>query len=341
MNILLICGGKSGEHEISLQSAQFVIKYAQHDISLLLLEKNGGCILQDKVGNIISKSESHLPQIIKSNNSGFICKVGNEQCDFDVAFPMLHGPYGEDGTIQGWLQLLEVPYTGCGIIASAISMDKDIAKRLVKGLGINTINHITLTKSEWNKTHSINTIINYPVFVKTANSGSSIGVYKVKNQDELFTTLEKAFEYDNKVLIEGAIEKAREIEVAIIEHDNHDLTIGTPGELIIDYDKHEFFSHQAKYFKPEGTKFIVPPSLTVTQVQYLQKIAKVIFQSLNCMGMARIDFLLQGEEFFFSEINTIPGFTELSHYPVMLKAAKIEYPQLIDILLNTALSQKK
>ena len=325
MEVLLICGGTSFEREISLQSAQFFLKYIKHNVHVLVIDEDNTCQLNDKFGNRIGQDKFGAMQIIK--DKGFICQVGNYQFTIDVVLPILHGKFGEDGTVQGWLELLGVPYVGCGVLASAICMDKDISKRLVQPLGINTAEYFVL-----NRYDDIPHEIDYPVFVKPIQSGSSIGISKVNNKNGLEGAIKKAFQYDEKIIIEQAIEQAREIEIAILEAD--ELIISIPGEIIVN---HEFYSYEAKYLDADGATLSIPAELTNEQRISLQKKSKLIFQALNCSGMARIDFLLQDKEIFFNEINTIPGFTEISLYPNLLKASGISYSQLIDILLENAL----
>ena len=336
MKILLICGGRSHEHYISLKSAEFIINNAEHTINTIVIRKDNICFIKDKNDKIITYCDLGCIQIWKHSDSNFICKIKNHQFIFNVAFPIFHGLCGEDGTIQGWLELLSIPYVGCGVLSSAISMDKDIAKRLVTSLGIKTPKYITLTKNEWEENKKLTNKI-YPVFVKPASSGSSIGIYKVKTEDELLIAINNSFQYDNKVLIEESIEDAREIEIAILEDRNNHLTISNPGEIVT---KHEFYSYEAKYIDPNGAKILIPAPLTIHQIQEIKQSAKKIFNVFACSGMARIDFLLQGQKIFFNEINTIPGFTEISLYPNLLKESGIKFSKLIDILLNNALTKK-
>ncbi|MBQ4874725.1 MAG: D-alanine--D-alanine ligase [Rickettsiaceae bacterium H1] len=336
MNILLICGGQSHEHDISLKSAQFILTNAnkEHAINILVIGKDGNCTIKNRESKILGVCNLGCIQIKKDSN--FICKVGNHEFKFNAVFPIIHGPLGEDGTLQGWLELLKIPYVGCKVISSAISMDKDIAKRLVKNLGIDVHDYIIIEKKNWNEINLQD--IKYPLFVKSANSGSSIGVYKVKTKNELLLAIEEAFHYDEKILLEQSVENSREIEVAVLEDENNNLIISMPGEVVV--KKHEFYSYEAKYTDPKGAELLIPAPLTTEQNNLIKTNARKIFMSLRCSGMARIDFLLQEKKLFFNEINTIPGFTDISLYPNLLKASGIEFSRLINILLKNAINKK-
>ncbi len=325
MNVLLVCGGRSCERDISVQSSQFFIKYLKYNVHILIIDQNNNCELYDHNQKKIDQSMLGAINIIAINET-FICEVGNYRFTFDVVLPILHGKFGEDGTIQGWLELLGAPYVGCGVLSSAICLDKDITKRLIKQIGINTADYFTLRKGE-----HIPHDIHYPVFVKAANSGSSIGVYKIYDHHHLQDAVNNALGYDNKVLVEKAIENAREIEIAVLQ--GEELIVSIPGEIIV---KHDFYSYEAKYENKDAFKLDIPAKLSSKQISYLQRSAKSIFEVLNCSGMARIDFLMQGDDIFFNEVNTIPGFTEISLYPNLLKASGIEYTDLIEILIKSA-----
>lgn len=337
MNILLICGGASHEHRISLKSAQFIIENAQHNIIILVIGNDNNCHVRDRNNNKVAECELGNIKVLKGTID-FSCELGKYKFSFDVVFPMLHGRFGEDGTIQGWLELLRVPYIGCGVLASAICMDKDVAKSIVTGLGIKTAQHIVLNKYNfYTEVESLKNII-YPVFVKSVSSGSSIGVYKVNTADELFDSIDKAFSYDDKILIEEALVNAREIEVAVLEDENHELIISNPGEILV---KNEFYSYDAKYIDSDGSKLLIPAQLTQTQKHLIQKFAKVIFAALQCSSLARIDFLLQGETIFFNEVNTMPGLTGISLYPMLLQESGVAPRCFIDILVLNAMKNKK
>ncbi len=330
MSILLICGGKSHEHEISLQSAQFFAKNTTKKLFILTIRKDATCILRNEANKVLSTCEFGLIQIRKFTSSEFICKMKNYAFIFNIVFPILHGPFGEDGTIQGWLETLSISYVGSGVLASAISIDKDISKKLVTSLKIKTPEYITLTRYSLHVPQNIK----YPVFVKPANTGSSIGINKVRSQDNLQKSIETAFKYNNKILIEQSIERARDIEIAILEKGDGKLLISKPGEVVV--NEHDFYSYKAKYEDCDKVKLLIPAPLTKRQILKLQDMSKQIFRLFNCSGMARIDFLLQDNKIFFNEVNTIPGFTKISLYPNLIKQEGIEYSELIEILLLAA-----
>jgi D-alanine-D-alanine ligase len=264
----------------------------------------------------------------------------------DVVFPVVHGPLCEDGTIQGLLEFADVPYVGCGVLASAVAMDKEVAKRLARDAGLPIVPYVSLKHERWKKqkqqsAEQIQKELGYPVFVKPANLGSSVGVHKVKEAAGLNTALENAFEYDTKVLVEVAVD-AREIEVSVLENPDSgvDPLVSVPGEVD---PTHEFYSYEAKYLDENGATLIIPAKLEAEQTKRVRDIAKKAFLTIEGEGMARVDLLLDrtSGQLFFNELNTIPGFTSISMYPKLWEASGIPYTELLSRLVDLAISRHK
>lgn len=305
LKVGILFGGKSVEHEVSVSSAQNVIA---------ALDKKRYTAVPIKI-DMQGKEYLTLPQKIK--------KV-------DVVFPVLHGPFGEDGTIQGLLKLANVPFVGAGVLGSALGMDKDAQKRLLRDAGIPTAKFLVLS-------HLVTRLpggMKFPCFVKPANLGSSVGVHKARNQKEFARAVYDAFRYDRKILIEECV-KGREIECAVLGNDNPIASV--PGEII---PRHEFYSYEAKYLDPEGAALIIPAKLPKSTVKKVWELALRTFKVLCCEGMARVDFFItKNEKVLVNEINTIPGFTNISMYPKLWEASGIPYPKLIDRLIQLALER--
>jgi len=258
----------------------------------------------------------------------------------DVVFPVLHGPYGEDGTVQGLLELANVPYVGAGVLGSAVGMDKAVMKTLFAARGLPVGLYAVVLRPEWNRSASavISRIageLGYPVFVKPANLGSSVGISKAKSAGELETAMELALQFDRKVVIEAAIPKAREIECAVLGNDDPEASI--PGEIV---PSREFYDYEAKYLD-EGSKALIPAPLTASQVAEVQRLSIAAFRAVDGAGMARVDFLIAGEtgETYVNEVNTIPGFTTISMYPKMWEASGVSYTELVDRLITLAMER--
>lgn len=257
----------------------------------------------------------------------------------DVVFPVLHGPYGEDGTIQGLLELADIPYVGAGVLGSALGMDKALMKTVFKAKGLPVVDHLVIKRRDW-ETNSreviqrIEKALGYPCFVKPANLGSSVGVSKVHGPAELPAALNLAARYDRKMLAERAVD-AREIECSVLGND--DPIASVPGEII---PCNEFYDYEAKYIAGES-ELIIPADLPPAVTQQVRHLAIEAFLALDCAGMARVDFLLdkKTDQIYISELNTIPGFTPISMYPKLWEASGIPYPELIDRLIELALER--
>jgi D-alanine-D-alanine ligase len=350
IRVAVLFGGKSAEHEVSLQSAKSVIAAidrTKYDVTLIGIDKAGKWFLNDESRYLLNADN---PKLISLNNSNkevmLVSDEGSNQLldlktsqtvgDIDVVFPVLHGTYGEDGSIQGFFKLVNIPFVGCGILGSSVGMDKDVTKRLLRDAGIGVAKWVTATKSNYRNLYFPAIVANFglPLFVKPANAGSSVGVHKVTTQEEFNAALKDAFQYDRKVLIEEAV-KGREIEVAVLGNENPQASV--PGEII---PTHAFYSYEAKYIDEHGAKLSLPAKLSEKEVRDVQQMAVKAFLAIGCEGLARVDFFLKDDgEFLINEINTMPGFTSISMYPKLWQLSGISFPELIDRLITLALQR--
>lgn len=356
----MLYGGRSGEHEISLRSAASVINnldFERFDVIPVAIDKSGRWLLSDI--SLISGSSDTLsllknaprvvlaPNLSDSDTCGLVRLEKLEIIsNIDVVLPMMHGPLCEDGTIQGFLELTNVPYVGSGILASAVAMDKDVAKRLIRDAGLPVVPFIAIKKEKWarNKKELIAKIIDdfeFPMFVKPANLGSSVGVHKAKNLDELESCIDDAFSYDTKVLVERCI-PAREIELSVLENPvaGEKPLVSVPGEILPTIS-HDFYSYEAKYLDENGAELVIPAHLTQEQISQAQSLAQNAFTILDCEGMGRVDLFLDKVtgQFYFNEINTIPGFTSISMYPRLWEYSGINYSELLSRLIDLAIAR--
>ncbi len=349
----VLFGGKSAEHEVSLQSAKNVVESIdneKYEVVLIGIDKTGQWFLNDASRLLLEGNSSHLPAITKGATEDAVTLVSQESGvgqlvrtsdhrplePVDVIFPVLHGPFGEDGTVQGMLKLANVPFVGASVLGSAVAMDKDVMKRLFRDAGIPTPRFLAVERfraSEVTFEEAVNRL-GVPFFVKPANLGSSVGVSKVGSGDEFSGAVEEAFRYDQKILIEEFIE-GREIECSVLG--NEDPIASVVGEVI---PQHEFYSYEAKYLDENGALLKIPAELPEATVREVQELAIRSFRVLCCEGMARVDFFLRGEgEVQVNEINTIPGFTRISMYPKLWAASGVSYTELVDRLIRLALER--
>lgn len=346
-NICILFGGQSSEHSISCLSGANIIKNIPKDKYKPVavgITKNGDWFLyEDKLSLIPTgeweKSDKKYPAsfIMNSAYEGLTVFKNNliENIKIDAVFPVLHGKNGEDGTIQGYLELLNIPYVGCGVLSSSVCMDKSFAKLVVSDLGIKQANYIRVNR------HNVDSIdetiplaenkLGYPMFVKPCNAGSSCGISKVRTATELKTAVFQALEHDSKVLIEEAI-IGRELECAVLKTDI--MYASDVGEITTESD---YYSYDAKY-QDSTSKTDVSPALPDGINEEIKKAAIRIFDAADCRGLSRVDFFLQDKtnEIVFNEINTLPGFTPISMYPMLMKKVGFELPKLIDLLVKTA-----
>src|SRR5262245_14971656 len=258
----------------------------------------------------------------------------------DVIFPVLHGPYGEDGTVQGLLELANVPYVGAGVLASAVGMDKAAMKLAFIATGLPICDYDVVMKREWQRDergvlqHVVNHL-GFPMFVKPANLGSSVGISKAKHVAELRTAITSAATFDRKVIVEAAVPQAREIEVAVLGNDEPEASV--PGEII---PSREFYDYQAKYID-DDSQSVIPANLTAAQTAEVRRLAIAAYKAVDCSGLARVDFLLAGDSgvLYLNELNTLPGFTTISMYSKMWAASGLSYPKLIDRLIALAIER--
>ncbi|MEK7190057.1 MAG: D-alanine--D-alanine ligase [Patescibacteria group bacterium] len=332
LNIAILFGGRSAEHEVSLQSAKNVIAALdrkKYNSVLIFIDKSGRWFLNNKSGDSVAL----LPQ-----SNGEIANLTRPQTKqkIDAVFPVLHGPFGEDGTVQGLLKLANVPFVGAGVLGSAAGMDKDVMKRLLRDANIPIGKFLVFKKTD--KINFENSVkkLGLPLFIKPANLGSSVGISKAKNKKDFAKAVAHAFKYDTKILIEEFID-GREIECSVLGNDRPAASV--PGEIIPTAD---FYSYNAKYIDDKGARLEVPAKLSNTVRKKIQKLAVKTFQTLCCEGMGRVDFFLKkNNEIFVNEINTIPGFTAISMYPRLWTKSGLSYTKLIDKLIQLAVDRFK
>ncbi len=356
--VAVVFGGRSSEHEVSVTSAREVIAALSpekfHVIPIYISKAGKWYLTEIAETNMMTENELDASQAI------VLLSEPNQQCQasimysardkqqaaealtdikIDVVFPVLHGPNGEDGTIQGLFKLANIPFVGSAVMASAIAMDKTIMKRLFQQAELPTAEFHDFTRHQWRQTpeaikkHCEETL-GFPCFVKPANLGSSVGISKVKSATDFAKAVDDAAHYDRKILVEAAVEDAREIEFAILG--NNDLAISKPGEIIT---SHEFYDYHAKYV--DDVTLIAPADVEPAIVQQMHDYALRAFQLLDCAGYARADFLLRRSDnaIFISELNTIPGFTEVSMFPKLWAVSGIEYSYLLEKLIKLALER--
>jgi D-alanine-D-alanine ligase len=348
--VALIFGGRSSEHEISLRSIKNVyeaLDKAKFEPFLIGISLQGSwyhisdfdTLLKTKAlsDNQLPKNAQACSLICRNSQPQFLLLDKNVTFHVDVAFPVLHGTFGEDGTIQGYFKMMNLPFVGCGVLASSIGMDKEVAKRLMSHAGIANAKSVLITNHNPVSYSALVEKLGSPFFVKPANSGSSVGVYKIKTAADYDAKLPLALSYDSKVLAEEFIE-GREIECSVMGL-NDSPKSSLPGEIIA---QHEFYSYDAKYLDDDGAKIQIPAELTSEQIEKVRALAIKTYQVLGCDGLTRVDFFLKKNgDLFVNEINTIPGFTNISMYPKMWEATGIKYADLITELIGFAVKKSE
>jgi D-alanine-D-alanine ligase len=377
----ILFGGRSGEHEISLLSAASVfeaIDKDKYEVVPIGITKEGRWVtaadaerlLQGKEGKhlragdpeatpgaaVLAKGESVVvppepqrhgamtPFETDASSHSLTRRAADRAIDVDVIFPVLHGTFGEDGTIQGLLELADMPYVGAGVLGSAAGMDKDIMKALFRAAGLPIVKHVTVLRSEWEANPKkvqklVESKLKYPVFVKPANLGSSVGISKAHNRKELGPAIEEAAKFDRKIVIEqgvgGGKQKAREIECSVLGNDEPEASL--PGEIV---PSTEFYDYNAKYLD-EGSQLIIPAKLSKSETKEVQRLAIGAFKAVDCSGLARVDFLMEPKsgKIYLNEINTMPGFTAISMYPKLWAASGVSYSDLIGRLIQLGLDR--
>src|SRR5664279_234811 len=383
LRVGVLFGGRSGEHEVSLLSAASVlnaIDKKKYDVVPIGITREGRWVTAAHAerllhGNppgaaeprhlragdpemtssaaVLAKGEAVVvPPMPSENHSALMpfethsteLHAAPNSIDVDIIFPVLHGTFGEDGTIQGLLELADIAYVGAGVLGSAAGMDKDVMKRLFRDAGLPIVKHVTVLRSAWREQPKkarklIEGALKYPVFVKPANLGSSVGISKVHGSPELAAAMDDAAQYDRKLVIEqgvgGSKAKAREIECSVLGNDNPMASV--PGEIV---PIKEFYDYDAKYLV-EGSRPIIPAKLPKSKLKEVQRLAIAAFQAVDCAGLARVDFLMdpRSGKLYVNEINTMPGFTSISMYPKLWAASGLPYPELIDRLIRLGLER--
>jgi D-alanine-D-alanine ligase len=383
LRVGVLFGGRSGEHEVSLLSAASVVNAidkAKYEVVPIGITKDGRwltagaaeALLQGKPSEeakplragdpeatpgaaVLARGEAVVvpPEPVHhgtrsitpfQSDASTLRRAADRAINVDVIFPVLHGTFGEDGTIQGLLELADIPYVGAGVLGSAAGMDKDIMKALFRAAGLPIVKHVTLLRSDWDGDHkktekAVDRALKYPVFVKPANLGSSVGISKAHNRKELGPAIYEAAKFDRKIVIEqgvgGAKHKAREIECSVLGNDRPQASV--PGEIV---PVKEFYDYAAKYLD-EGSELIIPAKLTKAETKKVQDLAVRAFQAVDCSGLARIDFLMDPKtrKLYLNEINTMPGFTAISMYPKLWAASGLQYSDLIDRLIQLGIDR--
>ncbi|MEQ9468349.1 MAG: D-alanine--D-alanine ligase family protein [Ekhidna sp.] len=337
INLLVLCGGQSPEHEISIRSTKNILEAidrSRYQITVIGIAKSGSwrLIEENELKEVIV--DQGLPVSIHPGETPCFSSTGKSLSSFDVVFPILHGPNGEDGTIQGLLRLLGIPFVGPGVLGSAVSMDKDVTKRLLRDAGLKVANWILVQRGSLIPSyHEVEKQLGSVVFVKPANMGSSVGVHHVTNEHEWTHAIEDALKYDRKALVERSI-SGRELECAVLG--NETPKASGVGEV----QSGEFYSYEEKYASTSHAEIVIPAQVDEKYLPELQRTAIRAYQALNCEGMSRVDmFLTEDGEILVNEVNTIPGFTSISMYPKLWEAAGLSYSKLIDRLIDLAIQR--
>jgi D-alanine-D-alanine ligase len=382
LRVGILFGGRSGEHEVSLLSAASVLRAIDKDkyeVVPIGITKDGRWLTAHDAENLLQGRLVLEPRQLRAGDpettpaaavlargeavvvppepvhrerglvpfqteAALTRRASDRAINVDVIFPVLHGTFGEDGTIQGLLELADIAYVGAGVLGSAAGMDKDIMKSLFSAAGLPIVKHVTILRSAWEKEPKkveklVGSKLKYPVFVKPANLGSSVGISKAHNRKELGPAIEEAAKFDRKIVIEqgvgGEKNKAREIECSVLGNDEPAASI--PGEIV---PVKEFYDYNAKYLD-EGSELIIPAKLTKAETKKVQQLAVQSFKAVDCSGLARVDFLMDPttRKIYLNEINTMPGFTAISMYPKLWAASGLEYADLIDRLIQFGLER--
>lgn len=341
--VIVLFGGRSAEHEVSVQSARNIVRAldegGKYEVIPVGISISGEWYLVKKASLLAADKPTFSVADLEKESGPLALKFGQgEGADLlppaDAVFPILHGPFGEDGTVQGLLKLADIPFVGPSVLGSAVGMDKDVMKRLLREAGIPIGKFITLYLLQDANFEKTVAEIGLPFFLKPANMGSSVGVHKVKSQEDFLPALRDAFQYDRKVVLEEYL-PGREIECSVLG--NEEPIASLPGEVIA---RHEFYSYEAKYLDDQGAEIVIPAELSADLIKKVQALAIKTFRVLNCEGLGRVDFFLRGEgDVFVNEINTLPGFTNISMYPKLWAASGISYTELLDRLILLALER--
>lgn len=343
MRIALLYGGRSGEHEISIRSARSIYDVLKltHSVFPIFIDKQGSWWRTDEKQKALPEGRQGSKErvFVYPGVGEPTLHASQAQLKIDIVFPVLHGTNGEDGIIQGLLESAGIPYVGAGVAASAVGMDKAMMKAMFTQAGLPVPAYLWFFRHEWKKTpeecmHRVQSILPYPVFVKPANMGSSVGISKARDRAELAMAIDEAAKYDFKILVEKGI-NAREIECSVLG--NHAPEASLPGEVA---PRRDFYDYAAKYLE-DTTELFIPAKLDAAQITRVQELAVGAFQAIGCSGMGRVDLFLDRDsgEFLVNEINTIPGFTNISMYPKLWEASGLPFAALLDRLLSLGLER--
>ena len=351
--VAVVFGGRSAEHEISVLSARSVIDALdpqRYDVVAIGVTKEGRWRLMPAGPPALAAGGAALPGVEpaagaeialdQDPGSQAIVAADGARTSIDVVFPVMHGPYGEDGSVQGLFEMAGVAYVGSGVLGSAVGMDKAMQKVLFEAAGIAVVPHEVVHESEWEEdpeaVEARAQHLGYPMFAKPAALGSSIGIRKVDGPDELRAALEDAFRYGRKAVLERSMDRARELEVSVLGND--DPVASVAGEIVP--RGHDFYDYEAKYLDEHGAELVIPADVPGEVLEELQRMAVAAFRAIDACGMARMDFFLLDEDrLFLNEVNTIPGFTSISMYPRLWDASGLPYPQLVDRLIELAIER--
>jgi len=372
LRIGVIYGGRSAEHEVSLASAASIfdqLNPERYEPVPLFIDKTGNWSIPEQfpttrsASTLIKQSRNSEPTNLSTSSEAILVprptpetiltiardsSVQGKSVDravvrgfsLDVVFPVVHGSNGEDGTLQGLLELADIPYVGASVLSSALAMDKTMAKVHFSACGLPLVRHLVVASKDWEQNQkkvitSVKQELGYPVFVKPANQGSSVGVSKAIDTDTLRSAFATAWNFDEKLLVEAAVENTREIECSVLGNENPKVSI--PGEVI---PAGEFYDYESKYLN-DCSELIIPAKLTQTQTQEIQSMALAAYRALDCSGLARVDFLSDNSDgqIFINEVNTLPGFTTISQYAQLWEASGLSYPALLDELIELALNR--
>jgi D-alanine-D-alanine ligase len=358
--VALLFGGRSSEHTISCATAAGVLAALDHERYTVIpigITREGAFTLQADDAAAFAMNPEAMPEVVDNGTRVHLPSSAVEReftvteadgttrslGEVDIAFPILHGPFGEDGTIQGLLELLGVPYVGNGVLASALGMDKHVTKNVLESAGLTVAPWVTVTRAQWERENDLwrgrASSLGLPVFVKPSRAGSSVGVSKVASWDDLDAALETAWAEDDKALIEKAIE-GREIECGVLSGRGGDRPrVSVAGEIIV--TGREFYDFEAKYLDDSAALLVCPADLSDGEIWEVQRIAARAFEAIGCSGLARVDFFFTGTEFVVNELNTMPGFTPISMFPKCWEASGLSYPELIDELIQLGLEAQR
>lgn len=340
LNLAIIFGGKSTEHEISILSAKSILKHLDRsafNLSVIKIDTAGHWWLIDESNLDVDAAGEPVTLVPGSPKAQLISlKNGSVIDTLDVAFPVLHGVFGEDGTIQGYFKMVDLAFVGCDVLAASSCMDKDVTKRLLRDAGINIAPYLMATDNRIPSFEQVESELSMPVFIKPANLGSSVGVYKVKTKAEYDEKIKMALTYDHKVLIEQLI-VGKEVECSVLG--NEEPKASLPGEIVTNTD---FYDFESKYIDSNASKTQIPASITEEQISEVRSVAVKAYQTMGCQGLARVDFFVTVDgEILINEINTLPGFTNISMYPKMWEATGIGYSELLSLLIELAINKHK